>query len=116
MYSAVSSYSQVGDNGIISLSTSFNHWIPRLLPLNGPRFIAPYWADTDNRGIGEIYYRQTRNPVLLARATNEIQRTFPLHKDVIITNLVIVTWDEVGYYNLGTNKVCTQDQVMTVSS
>ena len=89
------------------MNNFFNPRIPISLPLNGSRFIAPYWADTDNRGIGEIYYRQTRNPVLLARATNEIQRAFPLHQDVIITNLVIVTWDEVGYYNNGTNKVCT---------
>ena len=96
---------QVGDNGIISLNTSFNSWLPRLLPLNGSKFIAPYWSDVDLRGTGEIYYRQTKNPTLLARATEHIKANFPLSQNVIITNLLIVTWDAVGYYSLGTNKV-----------
>ena len=87
------------------MNNSYNLWRPTSLPLSRTRFIAPYWADTDLRGTGEIYYRQTRNPVLLARATNEIQRVFALYEDVIITNLVIVTWDNVGYYNYGTDKV-----------
>ena len=85
----------------------YNSYIPGSLPRQGRRFITPYWADTDLRGTGEIYYRQTRNPVLLARATNEIQKVFPMYQDVIITNLVIVTWDGVGYYDYGINKVYT---------
>ena len=97
----------MGDNGIISLNNSYNAWIPRLLPLisNTPtaQFIAPYWADTDLRGTGQIYYRQSKDPVLLARATNEIQRVFTLYQNV--TNLFIVTWDAVGYYSMQTNKV-----------
>jgi len=76
------------------------------LPLNGNQsFIAPYWADADIRGTGEIYYRQTNNPVLLARATNEIQTAFPMSQNVNITNLFIVTWDAVGYYLRRTDKV-----------
>ena len=96
---------QVGDNGIISLNNSFNFWTPILLPLNGNRFIAPYWADVDLTGTGEVYYRQTTNPTLLARATKHIQAAFPFSQNVIITNLFIVTWDAVGYYLSGTNKV-----------
>ena len=75
------------------------------MPLNGPSFIAPYWADTDLRGTGQVYYRQTKDPVLLARATNEIHRTFPSSRNVIVTNLVIATWDAVIYYLSDTNKV-----------
>ena len=87
---------------------SYNNRFPSLLPLNGPRFIAPYWANNDLGGTGEVYYRQTRNFVLLARATNEIQRVFSLHQDVIITNLVIVTWNEVRFLkHYNSDKVCT---------
>ena len=75
------------------------------MPINGARFIAPYWADTDLRGIGQVYYRQTNDPALLARATNDIQRAYRLSQNVIVTNLVIVTWDAVGYYSFGTDKV-----------
>ena len=87
------------------MNNSYNAYIPRALPVNGARFIAPYWADTDLRGIGQVYYRQTNDPALLARATNDIQRAYRLSRNVIVTNLVIVTWDAVGYYNFGTDKV-----------
>ena len=89
------------------MNTSYNAWTPRLLPLSGPgtQFIAPYWADTDIRGTGQVYYRQTKDPVLLTRATNEIQRAFTLYQNLNVTNLFIVTWDAVGYYNFRINKV-----------
>ena len=96
---------QVGDNGIISLNNSYNAWTARLLPLSRTQFIAPYWADFDSRGTGQIYYRQTKNPTLLARATKEIRAAFPLSQNVIINNLFIVTWDAVGYYSYGIDKV-----------
>ena len=67
--------------------------------------IAPYWADVDIRGTGDIYYRQTADPYLLARATSEIRAAFPLSQHVVITNLLIATWDKVGYYSQNTDKV-----------
>ena len=96
---------QVGDNGIVSLNSSFNIWNPNSLLVNGLQFIAPYWADFDLRGTGNVFYRQTRNPALLARATNEIQAAFPMSENVTVTNLLIVTWDAVGYYANNTDKV-----------
>ena len=67
--------------------------------------IAPYWADVDTAGIGQIHYRQTTNSTLLARATNEIRMAFPTSQNVNVTNLLIVTWDSVGYYLSHTDKV-----------
>ena len=100
---------QVGDNGIIGLNSVYNIWTPKLLPFNGAQFIAPYWADVDLTGTGQVYYRQTKNPVLLARATSEIQTAFPLSypfsKYLTVTNLIVVTWDAVGYYPEHTDKV-----------
>ena len=89
------------------MNKSYNAWTPRLLPLNSPRvqFVAPYWADTDLTGTGQVYYRQTNDPVLLARATNEIQRVFTLYQSLDVTNLFIATWDAVGYYHRQANKV-----------
>ena len=98
-------FNQVGDNGIISFSNSYNYWKPSPLPLNGSSFIAPYWADFDLRGTGQISYRQTKNISLLARATHEIQTAFALTQNWIVTNLLIVTWNAVGYYNNKTDKV-----------
>ena len=95
----------MGDNGIISLDNSYNPWNPRLLPFNDFQFIAPYWADFDLTGTGNVFYRQTRNLALLARATNEIRTAFPMSQNAIVTNLLIVTWDAVGYYSSNTDKV-----------
>ena len=104
----------MSDNGIIGLGNSYNSFNPRSLPINDIQFIAPYWADFDLTGTGNIFYRQTRNPALLARATNEIRAAFPMSKNVIVINLLIATWDAVGYFNGRTDKVglyynnCTQ--------
>ena len=95
----------MGDNGIISLDNLYNPWNPRLLPINNIQFVAPYWADFDLTGTGNVFYRQTRDSTLLARATNEIRAAFPMSENVIITNLLIVTWDAVGYYSNNTDKV-----------
>ena len=97
---------QVGSNGIISFTRSFNSHAPRPLPLSeNQRIIAPFWADADLRGIGEVYYRQTDNSILLARATNEIKAAFLMFQNVNVTSLFIVTWDSVGYYDRHTDKV-----------
>ena len=87
------------------MTSLFNNWIPRPLPLNGVRFITPFWADVDLTGIGQVYYRQTTDSALLARANNEIQTAFPMSQNVNITNLLVVTWDAVGYYSRNTDKV-----------
>ena len=88
------------------MERSFTSHTPSALPLGGTqKLIAPYWADVDLRGTGQVYYRQTTDPTLVARATTEIQAAFPTSQNVNITNLFIVTWDAVGYYNRQTDKV-----------
>ena len=97
---------QVNDNGVISFGRRFNVRTPLSFPLGGTdKIIAPYWADVDARGIGNIYYRQTTDPSLLARATTEIRAIFSTSANVSITNLLIATWDKVGYYYQRTDKV-----------
>ena len=87
------------------MNSSYNPFTPTLLPLNGTQFIIPYWADVDLRGTGNVFYRQNRNTVLLARATNEIQTALSLSQNITVTSLFIVTWDAVGYHNVHTDKV-----------
>jgi len=84
---------------------SYNYHGPRALPNISERFIAPYWADVDTTEIGQIYYRQTNKSALLARATSEIQRAFTTSENLNVTNLLIVTWDTVGYYDRHMDKV-----------
>ena len=100
---------QVGNNGIISFNAHryYNLNTPFSLPSIGPyyKIIAPYWADVDTRGTGQIFYRQTTNPTLLSRATREIQAAIPDSENVTIQSLLIATWNNVGYYSRNTDKV-----------
>ena len=97
---------QVNDNGVISFNSPFNVRTP--LRLRGRnQIIAPYWADVDTRGAGQIFYRQSTDPSLLTRASREIQAALPASHNVTITNLLIATWNEVGYYSEHDDKVCT---------
>ena len=90
----------------------FDSHIPRSLPIKKYKFIAPYWVDADIRddyqiGLdgGEVWYRQSTNPNLLARATNEIKEIFSQPENFKITNLFIATWDAVAYFSMNDDKV-----------
>ena len=97
---------QINDNGIISFNNTYNVRTPLSLPLSGTQqIIAPYWADVDTNGTGQILYRQSTDPSLLARATKEIREAFPSSEILMITNLLIATWVDVGYYYQKIDKV-----------
>ena len=90
-------------NGIVSLDSRYTSSYSSTLPLSGTqKIIAPYWDNVDTRGTGQIFYRETTDPRLLARATSEIQL---VSENVTITELFIATWDAVGYYYRRTDKV-----------
>ena len=54
-----------------------------------------------------MLYRQTTNEALLAQVASDLQTAFLEYPNVTITNLLIVTWNAVGYYNMRTDKVST---------
>ena len=85
------------------MNSRYNPFTPSSLPISEFSFIAPYWADVDLTGIGQIYYRQTSNSTLLARATSEIQAAFSVSQNV--SNLFVATWVTVGYYPSMTDRV-----------
>ena len=85
--------------------TVYDFNFPSSLPRYDLKFVAPYWADVDITGTGDIYYRQTTDRSLLARATSEIRTAFPEYDHNNITNLFITTWHAVGYSNGNTDKV-----------
>ena len=102
---------QINDNGVISFNRRYNVRTPLSLPLSGTQqIIAPYWADVDTRGTGQILYRQSTDPSLLARASREIQTALSLSGNIEIRNLLIATWDAVGYYYMNRDKV-TMDYI-----
>ena len=60
------------------------------------KYIAPYWADAGITRSGEVFYRQTTDPSLLQRATDEIRAAYTIQNDVTMKNLLIVTWYRIG--------------------
>ena len=79
------------------------------------KVIAPYWADVDTRGTGQIFYRQSTDPSLLARASNEIEAAYPLSQNATITHLFIATWDAVGYFYFGIDQVYMLSVVVKIT-
>jgi len=67
--------------------------------------VAPFWADVDTRGTGNVWYRESINPDLLDRANREIARVFPAQIPFTASDLFIATWEGVGYFNSKTDKV-----------
>ena len=92
-------------NGALSFTNPISQYTPEAFPTNATEeIIAPYWADVDIRGTGNISYRETTDTNLIQRADNDIRRAFPT---ITFSSkyLFIATWDHVGFYNSQVHKV-----------
>ena len=94
---------QVNNNGDLSFGLAWSGYSPTAFPIPNIPLVAPYLADVDTRGTGSVWYRSTQNTTLLAKAANDIR----LLNGTIISPqwLFIATWDHVGYYPMGIDKV-----------
>ena len=97
----------MNNNGDISFTEALSGYTPERFPLNNSvPVIAPYWADVDTRGTGNVWYRLTTVPEIILRVRNEIAVAFPqLSTSFIAQEVVVATWDRVGYYERQTDKV-----------
>lgn len=96
---------QINENGILSFDRSFrNTFIQEFGSFfNFAPLIAPLWTNLDlTRFGGSIFFRQTQNPTILERAGNLTQQQFCV-EDFVPTNVIIVTWFEVGHNFLSRN-------------
>ncbi|CAG2210018.1 unnamed protein product [Mytilus edulis] len=76
-------------------------YTPSSFPLPSKRrLIAPYWADTDTRKGGDVWYRESTNLTLLGEATGEIHQIFPEHFNFHAAWMFIATWDNVSFFDL----------------
>ncbi|KAL8220188.1 UNVERIFIED_CONTAM: hypothetical protein K2H54_040271 [Gekko kuhli] len=95
----------VNNNGVVSFGVNVSQYTPDPFPLNGGSpFVAPYWADVDNRRGGEIWWRQTQDPAVLSRCTTDINKYFPEIPFTAIWAL-IATWEKVAYFGTASKKV-----------
>ena len=68
--------------------------------------IAPFWADVDTSNAGTLWFRVSTAADLLERAGDMIHTAFVRNNEFAPSLLLIATWDGVGYYEEGTDKVC----------
>ncbi|XP_066494914.1 alpha-tectorin-like, partial [Tiliqua scincoides] len=103
----------VNNNGVVSFGQPVSQFTPDPFPLtDGRAFVAPFWADVDNRITGEVYYRQTQERQLLQRATADINAYF-LDERFTATWVFVATWDQVAFYGSLSSKVNTFQAVLT---
>ena len=93
----------MNNNGDVSFSNPYVSFTVTSFPLSqSVPLAAPFFADVDNTvGSGNVWYRITQDPVLLAKAKSDIPAS-----NFNPVWLFIATWDHVGYYSRHTDKVC----------
>ncbi|XP_076216835.1 alpha-tectorin-like isoform X1 [Aptenodytes patagonicus] len=106
----------VNNNGVVSFGVRVKQYTPDPFPLaDGRPFVAPYWADVDNVLGGDIFYRETTDPMLLARITKNINHYFPKIPFTAIWAFV-ATWDHVAYYGSTSKKGNTFQAALTTDT
>ncbi|PIO34375.1 hypothetical protein AB205_0044100 [Aquarana catesbeiana] len=107
------SYLYVNNNGLLSFTSPISQFTPQALPVAfGNPFLAIFWADVNNELAGDIYYRDSTDPSLLSRATNDI-RTYFHGVNFTARWVFVATWHRVAYYGSSTSKVNTFQAVLT---
>ena len=108
-------YIQVNENGLVSFLTEIPSFFNVEFPLDYP-IIAALYSDVDCRGSGNVFYRivnSANGSDLIDRSTDEVNRFFPrLSPRFRSQELVIVTWEKVGYFNTKADKVILTDQFL----
>jgi hypothetical protein len=103
----------VSTNGVISLGDDQTTVVSIPFPLTAVEpIIAPYFADVDTTGTGNIYYRQSTTSSDLQFATNLIRNGFAAFQSFTASQVIIVTWSSVGYFNSKTDKTNTYQCVL----
>ncbi|XP_043926270.1 sushi, nidogen and EGF-like domain-containing protein 1 [Protopterus annectens] len=89
----------VNNNGILSFLREVSQFTPVAFPIaNDRRVVAAFWADVDNRRAGEVYYRESKDPIILQRATEDIHSYFKEFSTFIAHWVFIATWYRVTFF------------------
>lgn len=90
---------QVNNNGLVSFLREVSQFTPVAFPIAGDRrVVAPFWADVDNRRAGRVFYRESREPSILRRASADVSTYFPDFPNFNATWVLISTWFKVTFF------------------
>ena len=105
----------VNNNGVVSCGVPVSKYTPDPFPLaDGSPFVAPYWGDVNNAISGNVYFRQTTDPKILQRVSNDINRYFP-NSNYRPKWAFIATWCKVPYFGSKSDLVNTFQAVLTTN-
>ncbi|CAL8252359.1 unnamed protein product [Merluccius merluccius] len=89
----------VNNNGLVSFLREVSQFTPVAFPIAGDRrVVAPFWADVDNRRAGEVFYRESLDPVTLQRATSDIRTYYSEFPNFLATWVLVSTWHRVTFF------------------
>ena len=92
-------------NGLLSFKKPIINYSPAKFPLDDPQ-IAPFLADADTSGAGTVWYRITEEEAIILTVAERVQEHF--EDDMFLPKqVIIVTWDHVGYFPAKFDKVNT---------
>lgn len=94
----------VNTNGNITFNAGVSTYTPRPFPVANQPMIAPYWADVDIRGEGEC--RTGTRGVCENPSSNGVWWKLEPGR-------MIVTWDNVGYFNCNDDKKMSFQLILT---
>ncbi len=99
---------QANTNGILSFGEPpEDAYTPVKFPLpGGVPIVAPFWADVDTRGTGDIWVRNsTTDTVAFEKTKGIVANAFRDLPEFTASQVIIQTWDHVGYYDSKIDKV-----------
>ncbi|XP_055502008.1 sushi, nidogen and EGF-like domain-containing protein 1 [Leucoraja erinacea] len=106
----------VNNNGIISFLKEVSQFTPVAFPIsNDRRVVAAFWADVDNRRAGDVFYRETKDPMILQSATNDIRRYFPELEEFTTQWAFVATWYKVTFFGGSTFSPVNTFQIVLVT-
>ena len=87
----------MNNNGDLSFNNPFQEYSPENFPLYTPDpLIAPFWTDLLD---GAVWYRITTSNDIIQRVREEVASAFPEQTPFSATQVLITTWDNVGYFD-----------------
>ncbi|KAK1796779.1 hypothetical protein P4O66_009793, partial [Electrophorus voltai] len=106
----------VNNNGLVSFLREVSQFTPVAFPIAGDRrAVAPFWADVDNRRAGEVFHRESKDPGILKRATEDIHRYFPEFPLFVATWVLIATWHCVTFFGGSSTTPVNTFQVVLIT-
>ncbi|XP_076872164.1 LOW QUALITY PROTEIN: sushi, nidogen and EGF-like domain-containing protein 1, partial [Brachyhypopomus gauderio] len=107
---------QVNNNGLVSFLREVSQFTPVAFPIAGDRrVVAPFWADVDNRQAGEVFHRESNDPIILKRATEDIRRYFPEFPSFRATWVLVATWHRVTFFGGSSTTPVNTFQVVLIT-